>query len=119
LEKDIMLFNTLSKSKYNYSGDYYGYTKVTSADGSVTENVYDEVPQQFKMSLSTSFIGDIIILTDSKLQQAGYISNITDRNGAEIYTDGLWEIRSTQPLVNALGIVEGYKYKAKIISGNV
>lgn len=114
-----MLFDTFKRTKYNYTGDYFGYKKVTSADGLVTENVYDEVPQEFKMALSTTYIGDIVILTDFKLQQAGYIDNITDRNGVQIYTDGLWEIKSTQPVLNALGIVEGYKYKAKIISGNI
>lgn len=114
-----MLFDTLRKAKYNYTADYYGYTKVTSADGSVTENVYTEVPEQIILALSTTFIGDIVILTNSKLQKAGYLANIQDRNGNEIYTEGTWEIKSTQPVVNALGIVEGYKYKAKIISGDV
>jgi hypothetical protein len=114
-----MLFNTLRTAKYQYTADYYGYTVVTSADGTVSENVYDEVPRQIILALSTSFIGDIIILTDNKLQNKGYISNIKDRNGSDVYVDGLWEIRSTQPIVNALGIIDGYKYKAKIISGDI
>lgn len=114
-----MLFNTLRNAKYNYTAEYYGYTKVTSADGSVTENVYDEVPQSIILALSTAFTGDIVILTNSKLQKAGYLSNIVDRNGTEIYVDGQWEIKTTMPVVNALGIVEGYKYKAKIISGDI
>jgi hypothetical protein len=114
-----MLFDTLRRAKYNYSAEYYGYTKVTSADESVTENVYNEVPDSIILALSTTFTGDIVILTNSKLQKAGYIANIQDRNGTEIYVDGTWEIKSTQPVVNALGIVDGYKYKAKIISGDV
>ncbi len=114
-----MLFDTLRRAKYNYSADYYAYTKVTSADGSVTENIYDEVPQPIILALSTTFVGDIVILTNSKLQKAGYLANIQDRNGNEVYIDGTWEIKSTQPVVNALGIVEGYKYKAKIISGDI
>lgn len=114
-----MLFDTFRRSKYNYTAEYYGYTKVTSADGSVTENVYTEVPEQIILALSTTFTGDIVILTNSKLQKAGYVANIQDRNGTEIYIDGRWEIKSTQPVVNALGIVEGYKYKAKIISGDI
>lgn len=114
-----MLFDTIRRSKYNYSANYYGYTVVTSADGSVTENIYTEVPEQINLALSTTFIGDIIILTNSKLQKAGYLTDILDRNGNEIYLNGKWEIKSTQPVVNALGIVEGYKYKAKIISGDI
>lgn len=114
-----MLFDTLRRAKYNYSADYYGYRKVTSADGTTTENIYNEVPESIILSLSTTFIGDIVVLTGSKLQKSGYLANIQDRNGNEIYTEGTWEIKSTQPVVNALGIVEGYKYKAKIISGDV
>ena len=114
-----MLFDTLRRAKYNYTAEYYGYKKVTSADGLVTENIYNEVPERIILALSTTFTGDIVILTGSKLQKAGYVANIQDRNGIEIYVDGQWEIKSTQPVVNALGIVEGYKYKAKIISGDI
>jgi hypothetical protein len=114
-----MLFDTLRRAKYNYTADYYGYRRVTSADGTVTENIYETIPSPIILALSTTFIGDIVILTNSKLQKAGYLANIRDRNGNEIYDEGQWEIKSTQPVVNALGFVEGYKYKAKIISGDV
>ena len=114
-----MLFTTFKRAKYNYSGDYYGYTVVTSADGTVSEKRYNEFFTKITFSLSTSFIGDIVILTDSKLQNTGRIQNITDRNGNLVYQDGVWEISQTQPVVNAMGIVEGYKYKAKIISGDI
>ena len=114
-----MLFTTFKRSKYNYSGDYYGYTMVTSADETVTEKRYNNFFTKITFSLSTSFIGDIVILSDSKLQNSGKIINIVDRNGNEVYQNGEWEIKQTQPVVNAMGIVEGYKYKAKIISGDV
>lgn len=114
-----MLFNTLKKAKYTYNADYYGYTTRTSADGSITENVYNTFSTKISLALSTTFIGDIIILTDVKLQNAGHILNITDRNGNPVYVDGEWEIKQTQPVVNAMGIIDGYKYKAKIISGDV
>jgi 1-aminocyclopropane-1-carboxylate deaminase/D-cysteine desulfhydrase-like pyridoxal-dependent ACC family enzyme len=114
-----MLFNTLRKAKYTYQGDYYGYTTVTSADGLVSNTVYTTSPIIIQFALSTSFIGDIVILTDSKLQLKGHVADITDRNGNPVYVDGEWEIKSTQPIVNAMGVIDGYKYKAKLISGNV
>jgi hypothetical protein len=114
-----MLFNTFRKAKYTYNGDYYGYTVITSADGTVSNNVYIEDPTPIQFALSTTFIGDIVILTDSKLQNKGRIADIKDRNGNSVYVDGEWEIKTTMPIVNAMGIIDGYKYKAKIISGDI
>lgn len=112
-----MIFNAYRS--YPYTADYYAYTQITSADGTVVENRYNTVPQQVKMSISTSYIGDLIIITNSKLQIEGKISNVKDRNGNFIYLNGIWEISQTQPRTNPLGFVEGYKYKAKLISGAV
>jgi hypothetical protein len=113
-----MLFDSLKKIKYQYSGDYYGYQVKTEIDTS-TINQYYEVPISFRCALSTSFIGDLVILSDTKLQIKGRIKNVVDRNGNEIYINGDWEISSTQPVLNAMGLVDGYKYKAKIISGDI
>jgi hypothetical protein len=111
-----MIFNAIKN--YYYSAEYYSYEEVTSADGSVTERVYTEVPEKFKLALTTSFIGDLIILSDKKLQIDGYIGNLLDKNGEEVFVDGVWKITQTQPILNALGFSEGFKYKAKILSGN-
>ena len=86
-----MLFNTLRRAKYTYIGDYYGYTTITSADGLVSSNVYATAPTSIQFALSTSFVGDIVILTDSKLQLKGRITDILDRNNNPIYVDGEWE----------------------------
>jgi len=60
-----------------------------------------------------------VILASSKFQKDSYIQSLRDRNGNEIYPESIWQISSTQPITNALGLVEGYKYKAKIIAGEV
>lgn len=112
-----MLFNTVKNR--NYTVDYKGYTLITSADGTITEKRYAVNPTTIKVQISTSFTGDLIILADEKLQLEGYLENLVDRNGKIVYEDALWKISSTQPVVNAVGLVEGYKYKAKIISGNI
>jgi hypothetical protein len=111
-----VLFNTLKT--YNYLVDYYSYVLVTSADGTVTTKDYVTVPNTYAVAISTSFIGDIVVLSNEKMQISGYLKNLRDRNGNEVYPDGIWEIRQTQPVLNALGIAEGYKYKAKIVDGN-
>jgi len=117
MEKRVMLFSTYKT--YPYTADYYSYVQITSADGTVTENRYATVPVEIKISVSTSFIGNLILMTKQKLQFAGKISNVRDKNGNQIYQDGVWEIDQTMPVTSPLGLVEGYKYRAKIISGAV
>lgn len=112
-----MLFNTVKNR--NYTVDYRGYTTITSADGLVTQKVYAVNPTTIRVQISTSFTGDLIILADEKLQLNGYLNNLVDRNNNSVYENATWDITSTQPVVNAVGLVEGYKYKARIISGNV
>lgn len=109
-----MLFNTVNN--YRYTVDTYGYTTITNADGS-TSNIYSTNPTVISCALSTSFIGDIIILSKSRLQKAALLRNIQDRQGTLVFENGVWEISQIQPLVNAAGLTEGYKYKAKIIAG--
>lgn len=112
-----MLFNTYKS--YPYTVDYYSYTLITSADGTVTTKRYVTIPTQIKVNLSTSFTGDLIILTKEKLQKNGILKNVVDKNGKEIYENSEWEIQSTMPTTISVGLVEGYKYQAKIISGDI
>ena len=105
--------------QYPYTGDLYGYTQVTSADGSVTENVYDEVPIRVSLALSVNLLGDLVIESESKMQLNAYLQNIVDMNGEEIYVDGQWQIFQTAPLLGPMGLKSGYKYRANIIAGNV
>jgi hypothetical protein len=105
--------------EYPYTGDYYGYTIITSSDGTTTSKQYVTVPTSIKMILDVNLLGDLNIESESKLQLNGYVGNILDRNGDEIYVDGLWEIFQTAPLLGPLGIKAGYKYRARIIQGNV
>jgi hypothetical protein len=105
--------------QYPYTGDYYGYTVVTSADGTVSERRYVTFPEQVKLSLSVSLIGELLIESESKMQRDGRILNIRDKNGDEIYEGGDWIIVQTAPLLSAIGTKEGYKYRASILAGDI
>ena len=105
--------------QYPYTGDYYGYTQVTSADGLVTENVYITIPTQITMQLSVNLLGDLVIESQNKMQLNGYVKNIVDANNEEIYTDGEWKIFQTAPVLGPMGLKAGYRYRAAIIAGNV
>ena len=102
---------------FPYTGDYYSYTLITSADGTVTERRYATFPTEVKLSLSVNLLGDLVIDSETKFQINSYLKNIVDRNGEQIYTDGVWEIYQTAPLLSGLGTKEGYRYRARLIDG--
>lgn len=104
---------------YLYSGDHYSYRLITSADGTVTTREYSASPQTVFMSLSVNLLGDLVIESQTKMQINSYLRNVRDRNNTPIYQDGVWEIIQTAPLLSGLGTVEGYRYRATIIEGNI
>jgi len=105
--------------QYPYSADLYKYILVTSADGTVTTRQYDVVPAQVKLSVSVNLLGDLVIDSATKMQINAYLKNITDRNGTQIYQNGVWEIYQTAPLLSGIGTVEGYRYRARLIAGDI
>lgn len=105
--------------QYPYTGDLYGYTQVTSADGSVTENVYTEVPSTVTMRLSVNLLGELVIESQSKMQLNAYLSNVVDANGDEIYLGGQWKITRTAPFLGPMGLKDGYQYRAILIDGQI
>jgi len=105
--------------QYLYTGNLYGYTVVTSADGTTTENIYVTVPTQVFLALSVNYFGDLVIESESKMQLNAYLKNIVDANGEEVYQDGVWKIYQTSPNLGPMGLKNGYKYKASILSGNI
>lgn len=112
-----MLFNAYKT--YPYTVDYYSYELITSADGTVTEKRFAVNPIEVKASISTSFVGDLILITKTKLQNKSRISNVRDKNGNLIYENGVWEINQTMPRTSPLGLVDGYKYRASLTSGDI
>lgn len=108
-----------STRQYYFLADYYSYTLVTSADGSVTTERYVTVPQQVALDLQINITGDLVIDSQSKMQINGYIKMLLDRAGDEIYEGGEWQIVQTQPLIDSLGYKDGYRYRAKIIAGDI
>jgi hypothetical protein len=105
--------------EYLYTGDYYSYTVITSADGVVTERRYTGVPTQIAMALSINLLGELIIESQSKMQINSYLKNIVDRNGEQVYVDGEWQIVQTAPILGPMGLKAGYKYRARLIAGEI
>jgi len=104
---------------YPYTADYYGYTLITSADGTVTEKRYKTIPTEVKLSLSVNLLGELVIDSPTKMQLDGKLKNVVDRNNEEIYDAGEWQIIQTAPILSGLGTKEGYQYRADLISGEI
>lgn len=110
---------TATTIQYPYTGDYYGYQLVTSADGTVTERVYNQYFTKIKMILSVNLLGELVIETLDKMQLNGYVKNVIDVNNEEIYTGGVWQITQTAPILGPLGMKAGYRYRAKLVEGQI
>jgi hypothetical protein len=106
-----------STKQYFYTGDYYNYTVVTSADGLVTNNIYTEYPTKVEMSLSISLFGELLIDSQTKMQINSYLRNIVDANNEEIYEGGGWRINQTAPILGPNGLKDGYRYRAVLFEG--
>jgi hypothetical protein len=103
--------------EYHYTGEYYGYTRI-----SIGEDLYEYTyfyNRKVKMALSINMMGELVIHSPDKMQLDGKITNIVDRNGEEIYTNGEWSITQTAPLLGHLGVKEGYQYKAILVNGEI
>ena len=105
--------------QYLYTGDLYGYTVLTSADGTVTTNVYTQDPTPVSLALSINLLGELIIESESKMQLNAYLENIVDANGEQIYVGGQWQILQTAPMLGPMGLKAGYKYRARLIAGEI
>lgn len=105
--------------QYPYTGDYYSYTLITSADGTVTERRYATIPTEVRLSLSVNLLGELVIDSETKMQLDGQLKNIVDRNNESIYDAGEWQITQTMPVLSGLGTKEGYRYRARLIAGAI
>ncbi|CAB4191009.1 hypothetical protein UFOVP1212_4 [uncultured Caudovirales phage] len=104
--------------EYYFTADWYGYKKKTGAEG-VEYTEYTQVPQEVAITLAVNITGDLVIDSETKMQINSYLKNLRDRAGDEIYTDGEWQIVQTQPLIDPMGYKDGYRYRAKIIAGDI
>jgi hypothetical protein len=107
-----MKLNTVKQ--YNLSLDYYTYIDTPSGNTTVRTYTLDST---IKVSTSGNIIGDLIVHTDEVLLLGGQLKNLLDRSGTAVLAGAVWQITQVQPIINALGLLDGYKYKAKIISG--
>ena len=110
---------TNQADQYFYTADYYSYSLVTSADGTVTTKRYVTIPTQVRLALTVNLFGELAILSETKMQLDGYLKNVLDKNGEEIYDGGVWQIIATAPLLSPFGIKSGYQYRAEIIEGQI
>ena len=125
-----MKFNTTKK--FPFVADYYGYTGVTSADGTVSTKIYTKVAQKITLSMTSDLalggattvtgtdLGSVFIQSRTILQIDGLITNILDSTGALMYQGGgEWKVTMSAPYLGPRGIQDGYKYRLVQTKGNI
>jgi hypothetical protein len=125
-----MKFNTTRK--FPFYADYYGYTNITSADGTLTTKNYAVVPQRVSVSMTSDLalggattvtgadLGAVFVQSRTKMQLDGLIKNILDSTGALMYEGGgEWKITMSAPYLGPNGIQDGYKYRLVQTKGNI
>ena len=111
--------NSSETVQYKFTADYRGYTQVTSADGTVTENRYDTITREVKVDVRVNFVGELELYSKEKFQIDSLIENVRDYNGEEIYENGRWRVNQTMPRLSPLGLKQDYAYRAVMISGQI
>jgi len=112
-----------------FKKDYFKITvandfEVTySGDKQTTRWIFDPELRNLPVSISTDNTNKLIIESPMPFILDAIIVYVRDRNGTILYEDQsiddtvivspttMWRVISNQPVINALGIVEGYKIK--------
>lgn len=117
---------------FPYTGDYFKYKTVTSADGTVSTKVYETVPTKIKFSMSVDLalggaatvtgqdLGSVFIDSLTKMQLDGLIKNVLDAKGNQMYDGGgVWKVTMSAPYLGPNGVQNGYKYRLAQVEGNI
>lgn len=95
--------------KYYYTVDVYNYTEATQQDGTVIRT-YNYLDTR-SIDITTDNTNKIIVRAENPIPKNYSLRNLKDRGGNNVQAGYYWFISSVEPVINALGFVEGYKMK--------
>lgn len=98
--------------QYHQTVDYY--TFVDTPSGNTTIRTYS-LDSNIKLSVSGNLIGDLVIYSDKQMVLEGQLRNLKDRSGNAAMPNAIWQITQVSPVINGLGLFDGYKYKARLV----
>jgi hypothetical protein len=95
--------------KYYYAVDVYDYDETTDVDGDIVRQyAYLETRN---IDITTDNTNKLIVFAENPIPKNYQLRNLKDRGGNDVQAGYFWFINSIEPVINALGFVEGYKMK--------
>jgi hypothetical protein len=95
--------------KYYYTVDVYDYTETTNVNGDIVRQ-YDYLDTR-NIDITTDNTNKIIIRAELPITKNYQLRNLKDRGGNDVQPGYWWFVSSVEPVINALGFIEGYKMK--------
>lgn len=96
--------------KYNYTVNLFDFTEQTDFQG-ITTRTYSLTETGRKININTDNTNRLIITCETPIELDWGLRTLKDRAGTEIGYGYMWYIKSIEPVINALGYVEGYRMK--------
>ncbi len=95
-------------SKYLFTADIWDYTDEVQGDQVVRTYEYKET---VKLNVVTDNTTRLVLNFANPINKGYQIRNLKDRHDQPIMENYIWTVNSNEPIINALGLVEGYKVK--------
>lgn len=110
-------------TRHKYIADYWNFTEqevsfvdVDGVESTGTERTY-YFSKKIKLTLGVDNLQRLKVFCDEPLPLFSQLKNIVDISGTNVLQDGVWQITSTESVLSALGLVEGYRMQARLIEG--
>lgn len=115
---------TQTTTRHKFTSDYWNFTQETVKviDPGTGEEI-DAIERthyfskKIKLTLGLDTVNRLVVYCDEPLPIYSQLRNIVDISGTSILEDGVWQVTTTEPVLSAFGLVEGYRMRASIVSG--
>lgn len=91
-----------------FTADVWSYTDTPSGNDTIRTFSYSET---INVNITTDNTTRLIVSADAPITKSYQLRNLKDRTGAPIMAGYYWAVNTNEPIINAFGIVEGYKVK--------
>ncbi len=91
-----------------FTVDVWSYTDTPSGNDVIRTFSYSET---INVNITTDNTTRLIISSDAPITKSYQIRNVKDRTNASVMAGYYWVVNTNEPIINAFGIVEGYKVK--------
>lgn len=106
-------------SKALFTADIWDYTDEVVQDQVVRTYAYKET---VKLNVVTDNTTRLVLNSANPINKGYQIRNLKDRHDTSVMSNYIWTVNTNEPILNAFGLVEGYKVKTgagvEIANGN-